>query len=828
MEQFPHLNFVQKIDGKPRLKRGGSASPISNRNKADRVGHSTKLQRWVTACKNDWNLSFDLRESSGFAELDKDVQPVYLQINPDIINAEFDLETFGIEIISEEEDGFIIGASLDNFRTLEEKINGFLTSVHGTGKIADFWEIFEGNREDWKPKHVLSEELFSKWDQIQDDEVYKLEVSVAFNKPMRPAPNPSVRDYERKLEEYREELLQRDDLLMERESHFQNFINHYGSIVSELIQLDDCFGCEVEITGKGLKDLVINYQFVFEVVEMEAIGGVTGDEEAFHDMDLELLPPNENSVEIGIIDSGIMEGNKYLSPAIKPDKSKSYISSDTSTADYVSRGGHGTKVAGAALYPGGVSTLNAPYQIPFFVRNLRVLDANNELLDMFPAELMKRIVIDNHDCHIFNLSIGSNAPFRNKHMSTWAAVIDSLTHEKGVLFLISAGNVAFNSIKNYLSRSTNYPDYLNEPFCRLSNPAQSSFGITVGSINHIAFNDGYWESLGAENEVSGYSRVGMGIWRQIKPDVVEYGGGIVRTITSPITVKEHAYTATELIRSTMHGGNVIGKDSVGTSFATPKVAHIAARLKELYPDENVNLIRAFIAQGARLPGNHFETPSFQSIRHFGYGLPSLERVTRNSEHRITFYSTGNIKAEEGHLYSLSIPRELRGGDDYDILIEVTLAFTAQVRRTRQKTKSYLSTWLDWNSSKIGEPYEDFKDFALKEISNTATTYDKNTRNAMSSFKWKIKNFRGDRSGLIPELSRNDSSLQKDWATLKSFELPEEISFSVNGHKGWDKAHKAIPYAFTVSIEILGANIPIYDLIKIENEIEIEQEINTQS
>ena len=37
--------------------------------------------------------------------------PVFLQINPDIINAQFDLETFGIEIISEEADGFIIGAS---------------------------------------------------------------------------------------------------------------------------------------------------------------------------------------------------------------------------------------------------------------------------------------------------------------------------------------------------------------------------------------------------------------------------------------------------------------------------------------------------------------------------------------------------------------------------------------------------------------------------------------------------------------------------------------------------------------------------------------------
>ena len=75
-------------------------------------------------------------------------------------------------------------------------------------------------------------------------------------------------------------------------------------------------------------------------------------------------------------------------------------------------------------------------------------------------------------------------------------------------------------------------------------------------------------------------------------------------------------TATELIRSTMHGGSAIGKDSVGTSFATPKVAHIAAKLKELYPSEGVNLIRAFIAQGARLPGNHFKNPTFKLLSSF--------------------------------------------------------------------------------------------------------------------------------------------------------------------------------------------------------------------
>src|SRR5690606_29018897 len=128
-----------------------------------------------------------------------------------------------------------------------------------------------------------------------------------------------------------------------------------------------------------------------------------------------------------------------------------------------------------------------------------------------------------------------------------------------------------------------------------------------------------------------------------------------------------------------HGGGAFGKDSAGTSFSTPKVAFIAAMLKKLYPDEGVNLIRALIAQGARLPGNHFANPTTRSIQHFGYGLPSLERVTKNTEHRVTFYNTSKVEAEGCHIYSLSIPEELREpGDEYDILIEITLAYTAKV------------------------------------------------------------------------------------------------------------------------------------------------------
>jgi hypothetical protein len=819
MEPFPHLRFVQKIAGKPRLPGGGKRARKSNEHRENRRRHSNNLGSSTNKIKTTWAESLADREEGQLAPLDESIVPIFLQINPALLTSDFDLAKFGIEIISEEEDGFIVGASLDNLQSLEEKIKGFIDKEHSTGKIADFWEIIDGNRDVWKPKHILSEALWTKWNTIHDDTLYQLEVGIAFDKPIGKEPDPTKKGGETRLENYRRLQEQRDDLLMERENHFETFIRHYGEITSSLEHLSDSFGCTVEITGKGLKDLVVNYPFVFEVAEVEEIKGVTEEVEAGFDEEFELLPPEKDAPEVGIIDSGIMEGHKYLVSALNPHNSKSYIKEDTSTADMVKGGGHGTRIAGAILYPQGISTNNSPYQLPCFVRNLRVLDENCCLAHTYPAALMREIIEEQSECTIFNLSINSRVPYRPKHMSSWAAMIDTLTHEKEVLFVISAGNIPKDIIEDYHSNGFAYPLYLHERFCRLANPAQSSFGLVVGSLNHADYEDGYRESIGGIQDVSAFSRIGMGIWGEIKPDVVEYGGGMIISKDGLNLVNYNEVTSPELLRSTLHGGSAIGKDRVGTSFAAPKVAHIASQLLKLYPDEGVNLLRAMIVQGARLPKDYFEQPTKESIQYFGYGLPSIERVTRNTDQRITFYNVGQIKVDEGHIYSLSIPESIRNqADEYEILIEVTLAYTAKVRRTRQKTKSYLATWLDWTSSKMDESLINFKEYVLKEIEGTDTQYDKDVRDQLDGFKWKIR----ERSnwGTVKDIRRNDSTVQKDWVTLKSFELPEELCFAVRAHKGWDRNYEEVPYALVVSIEVLDADLPIYEAIRIENDIEI--------
>jgi hypothetical protein len=820
MEQFPHLKLVQKITGKPRIHGGGAEKEETAANKNDRSGHAGRLSGQILDVENSWTSSIAERENTDLALLDPDLIPIFLKINPDLLGAiNFDFSQWGIEIISEENDGYILGASIDGMRSLREKIEGFLVIEKGTAKIADLWGILTGSREAWKPELVLSEELLEKWPDIQDGQNYWLEVSIAFDRPLGAEPDPHLRDGLRRLEKYQALNQERDQRYLDRENHFDAFISNYGRRTSSLVEYEDSFSCEVEINGRGLKDLVVAYPFVFEVAEKDEIENILAEAQLELQGDFDVIAPEPGSPEIAVVDSGIMEQHSYLSMAIDPRKSKCDIATETATADFTGGGGHGTKVAGAILYPRGITGISSPYRLPFFIRNLRVLNNDRELTARFPAELMKTIVNENKECKIFNLSLASSTPFRKKHMSTWAASIDELSHQHDILFVATTGNINPTRIRNYILLGDNYPSYLQRLECRIANPSQSSFALTVGSINRATFEDEVWGSLGSEDEVSAFSRTGLGIWGEIKPDVVEYGGGLVLAKNASKIVKEHTELCPELIRSTLHGGPAYNSETAGTSFATPKVSYIAGQLKKLYPGENIHLIRALIIQGARLPGPFFRHPTFESIQHFGYGLPSLERVTKNAEHRISFYTTQKIRAEEGHVYSIRLPDRLTdAGEDYDILIEVTLAYSAKVRRTRQKTKSYLGTWLDWSSSKLDETFEDYKNYTLSVIAGTQTEYDRVLRKTKDTYPWKLT----DRdAGAVTGINRNKSTVQKDWAIISSNRLSGDINFAVHGHKSWDKNWEEVPYAFTVSIEVLGSNIPLYEMIRIENQIEIE-------
>jgi len=306
----------------------------------------------------------------------------------------------------------------------------------------------------------------------------------------------------------------------------------------------------------------------------------------------------------------------------------------------------------------------------------------------------------------------------------------------------------------------------------------------------------------------------------VKPDVVEYGGDFVHEKTGAKLLSNEPSVSPELVCSTASGGNAVGRFSVGTSFAAPKVAHIAGWLNKKFPQLSTISYKALIVQSARLPQDKWRNPSLDDIRCMGYGIPSLERASENSNNRITFLAEGFATPKSADIFMVKVPAEInRPGLDNEILIEITLNFHAPVRRTRKLTKSYLSTWLTWEVSARDESYQDFCDRVIKSID------DPRSNNSGRDVQWMI--FDRGNNGMVRDMKRQDSTTQKDWAIVRSNQLPDEFSLAVVGHLSWEKDMKAqVPYSIVVSFEAMDTSINVYQLFEVENRVDIEQEVTT--
>jgi hypothetical protein len=210
----------------------------------------------------------------------------------------------------------------------------------------------------------------------------------------------------------------------------------------------------------------------------------------------------------------------------------------------------------------------------------------------------------------------------------------------------------------------------------------------------------------------------------------------------------------------------------------------------------------------------------EDIRHMGYGVPDLSRALGNSTNRITFTYSSQLFQKEADIFSVKIPEEIIGfGEEYDVLIEVTLSFTARTRRTRKYLNSYMSSSLVWESSKKNENITQFSTRILKNIGEQVA------HDEGELLKWSIRENSG--WSQMDDIKRQDNSLQKSWCILKSYELPDEICLAVKGRKGWEKDDEEVPYSIAVSFEALGADINLYELIELENRIDVNVPVELQ-
>lgn len=828
-KNFMHLPLPLKANGKAYFRRQNIPPQTQTKqNQQNRQIHGSNLKRSAAGLSQFWITRRNERNQQRLPSIEGGV-PFLLMIDP-TTNVDF-LYGLGFEVVCELDDGFVVVASENvDLEIFQQKTNDFISNKGRSGSPAKVYGLCE---DDDRLSKILSKSLYEKWATLGDKE-YCIDLSIECNGLTRSPDLPSKKDGEndvsyddrckRAIHEYYEKI---DDIARIRQQEFENIVTAYNPHQGfEYIDSVDSFSVRIKIHGDGLRDLVQNYGYIFEVVESTEIkmesaeGAVTQG-----NLMPSIFEPVEDSPIVCVIDSGIQENHKYLSPAVLQDESVCFIKGETSTNDEYGRdgrtGGHGTRVAGAILYPEGVP-VHGDYILPCYIRNVRVLDSQNDLpMETNPCQIIsdvvQRFAIDAaRKSKVFNHSIGERVPFDGeefKHMSTWAEKIDDVSYENDVLFIQASGNISQSVIRGLISIGYNYPVYFYEKPARLSNPAQSLQALTVGSISHSNYHEGNITSMGKVGEISSFSRIGPGIWDSIKPDVVEYGGTYaINTTDNSLTTPEEV--CTDLVRCSPQGP-AHAKDIVGTSFSAPKVAHIASAIQQVLPNAPALLYRALVVQSARLPKDTSRLSIGEKqmlLRQMGYGVPDVKKATVNNDYRVTLVTPeiNYISAGEAHIYQVFLPDSLRDiGTDYNILVEITLSYSAKPKRTRRYVKGYMSTWVDWVCSRVGETEDIFRQ---RVFATDLSIQDD------GSFKWAIRE--QDNWGDFKEFNRNKQTLQKDWCIIKSSQLNAAFCIAVRGHKGWGSLFKA-KYALAVSFEAVDQNIEIYEPIRLRNQIEVE-------
>ncbi len=590
---FPHLHLAFQGSYEPKFPPAPHPNAEVDTNRADPKGHANRLRGILGGMRRSDEELRRLRAEMGLPAIPADKG--FLLRLPEGVDVDQLVRALGVELVAETAEGLMLVSSVDlQFTKLEEVLRLFEVGERGGGSGASLLDIYEQPDDTRRLQNILAPEVFALWP-LADATIYTFDLGIQTATstrdvkwpPVKPKKNETEAEFLHRREAERSKVWEQandewDENADARVNELNQFIQHYGGeIISGMISdsahqeevgmvFPDSVQVRVRMNGAGFRDVILNFAHLFDVVlppelqqpASESHGNQVQPQIVVH-------PPSDGAPTVCVIDSGIEEGHRWLEPAIDSATSRCFLPGVTTddVADYVRPQGHGTRVAGAVLYPDRIPAAGEVDPVAW-IQNARVLDANNKLPDaLTPEEYLQQVVVHFHAAprltKIFNHSINANVPCPKQRMTSWAAKLDQLSHEQEILFIQSAGNqTRFDNgdqsnpgLRAHLDAGRQPPEHQLEASMRVANPAQSLHTLTVGSVSAAAFEEANTRSFAAaEHQPSGFSRAGYGEpWSVVKPEVVEIGGDLVYSKNPPRLVRFHPEVAVELLNSTMHG-----------------------------------------------------------------------------------------------------------------------------------------------------------------------------------------------------------------------------------------------------------------------------------
>ncbi|MBK5200921.1 MAG: S8 family peptidase [Spirochaetaceae bacterium] len=257
---------------------------------------------------------------------------------------------------------------------------------------------------------------------------------------------------------------------------------------------------------------------------------------------------------------------------------------------------------------------------------------------------IKKIIMENKDIKVWNLSLGGVLEIKPNFISPEAAVIDQLQYDYDVIFIIAGTNI---------SRS------INKDIQKIGAPADSINSIVVNSVDF-------------DDNAASYSREGGVLSFYIKPDVSYYGGDKDKGIWT--------YSST--------GERIKCK---GTSFAAPWITRKVAYLINILGFSK-EVAKALIIDSAT--GWNNMGPDVKKI---GYGIvpKRIENIVKSQDDEIRFILSGVSEKYDTYNFNIPVPKQ---NDKYPFISKATLCYFTNC--SRNQGVDYTNTEMDLHFGRI--------------------------------------------------------------------------------------------------------------------------------
>ncbi len=555
----------------------------------------------------------------------------------------------------------------------------------------------------------------------------------------------------------------------------------------------------------------------------------------------------QDSPAVCILDTGVTRDHPLLAPALD-ERRVLTCNPDWGGHDHHR---HGTEMAGLALHGDLTEVLqsDAPRTLEHVLESVKILpreskqadtqtasiDEKKDLYGRVTLEAVNRVeVAAPRTRRAFSLAVTTDEGRDRGLPSSWSAAVDKLCagSDDGVqrLFVISAGNVPKPEWAKYPDR--NDVDQAHDP-------GQAWNALTVGACTEKFRIDAAeypgWKPIAAPGTLSPSSTTSTEwppSWPN-KPDLVLEGGNGAMDSDGNVDSPEGLSLLSTHFRPTQRMLAATGD----TSGATAQAARLAAILMARYPALWPETIRGLLVHSAewtqamrdeakeRVKNNERD----YLLRHYGYGVPDLERASWSATNALTLVAQDALKpfqktksricTQDMNLHELPWPREeLLQLFSAETELRVTLSYYIEPNPARRGWKykhRYASHGLRFKMRNPGEPIDDFR----KRVTKDAQDEEQGKPDSFQEPGWKLNR------------SRNRGSIHSDIWTGAAADLADRHYLAVYPVGGWWKERsqlgrwkRSVRYALIVSIKTPATGIDIYtpvaNMVAIPTEIEI--------